>query len=87
MFLVCELHTHIEARTHAWHTHTHACMHAGMAYTHTHTHTHTHTPHIRIKSNRAELEWYRLNRCVFRADLKVVIVAAFLMRSGSEFQK
>ena len=50
-------------------------------------HTHTHTPHIRIKSNRAELEWYRLNRCVFRADLKVVIVAAFLMRSGSEFQK
>ena len=46
--------------------------------THTHTHTHTH-----IKSNRAESESYRLKKCVFRADLKVVIVAAFVVAVSS----
>ena len=51
-----------------------------------HTHTHTHTHHTHIKLNRAELEWYRLKKCVIRVDLKVVIVAAFLMCGGSEFQ-
>ena len=44
------------------------------------THTHSHTHLERIKSNRAEL--VRVKKCVLRADLKVVIVAAFLMCDG-----
>ena len=62
------------ARTH---THTHARTHAR-----THAHRHAH-----IKSNRAEIKPCRLKKCAFRADLKVVIVTAFLMcGAGSEFQ-
>ena len=39
-----------------------------------------------VKSNKAELKRYRLKKCIFTADLNVVIVAAFLMCDGSEFQ-
>ena len=54
--------------------------------THAHTHTHAHG-HAHIKSNRAEIKPCRLKNCAFRADLKVVIVTAFLMcGAGSEFQ-
>ena len=48
----------------------------------THTYTHTH-----FKSNRAELVWVmQAEEMIFRADLRVVIVAAFLMCGGREFQ-
>ena len=40
----------------------------------------SHTHLERIKSNGAEL--VRVKKCVLRADLKVVIVAAFLMCDG-----
>ena len=40
--------------------------------------------HTDISNHRAE--GYRLKKRVFRADLEVVIVAAFLMCGGSEFQ-
>ena len=54
-------------------------------YTYPHPPTHTH--HAHIKSNRAELiRVIQVKKCVFRVDLKVVIVAAFLMCGGSEFQ-
>ena len=57
-------------------------------YTHPHppTHPHTHTMHISNRTGLSSSEWYRLKKCVFREDLKVVIAAAFLMCDGSEFQ-
>jgi len=61
------------------HTHTHARTHMH-APTTTHTLTHTTTLTGLSYSDRGR------KKCVFRAAWKVVIVAAFLMCDGSEFQ-
>ena len=82
-------HQYIEAQSHLLHI---LSLHLPLPpHTHTHIYKHTHTTHTLAqgKLGRHELiRFLEVEEIVFflRADLKVSIVVAFLMCSGSEFQ-
>ena len=89
------IHEYIDAQSRLLHTLS-LTLSLPLIHTHTHTHTHTtphhttpHTTHTFIQSKSGRYELIRIlevEERFFKADLKLSIVAAFLMCSGSEFQ-